>query len=383
MRTPGMLARVAGLLTGAWGGPVRTRDAELLKSWSRTDVLRVSLDAPAGRPRSVIVKRSKHAERGADEHAALTLLTEAGRAAGTVPRVLAADPHLRLLVLEDAGAGPTVEQLLRGHDGDDAEGAVIDTARAVGRLHATSADLGAAYDARRDRPTPRPATPLAQAVRDLRADRAALAAWLGALDVQEPGQIERTLHAMGQRLGAPGPWGLLTHGDVAPSNALATAAGIVLVDFEYAGVRHALTDTLCWLLVCPFPLELAARADAAYRAEARYALPMLEDVGAAAAARLLVVGARVLDLLRWLPPTLLLRDRGWAPGMSARQAVLWHLERLFGIVERDGPGGLEPILPALRMLAVRLGTRWGAERDTLLPWPALRAGAVPLRRAMR
>ncbi|MCW5890463.1 MAG: hypothetical protein KIT14_07915 [bacterium] len=381
MRTPGVLARVAELLTDAWGGPVRARDADLLKSWSRTDVLRLRLDAPAGRPPTVIVKRSKHAERGADEHAALTLVSEAGRAAGTVPRVLAADPALRLLVLEDLGAGPTVEQLLRGHDGEEAADAVIGTARAVGRLHAATADLGAEYDRRRDRLGPR-TPPLVQAVRDLHDDRAALAAWLGALDVHEPAHVERTLTEMGARLAAPAAFGVLTHGDVAPANAVRGSAGVLLVDFEYAGVRHALTDTLCWTLACPFPLELAMRADAAYRAEARAALPMLDDDAAAGAARILVVGARVLDLLRWLPPALLLRDRGWAPGMSGRQAVLWHLERALAIAERDGAGGLEPLVPTLRLLSVRLSARWTAERDTLFTWPALRAGTAARRRAV-
>lgn len=381
MRTPGVLARVAELLTQSWGAPVRARDADLLKSWSRTDVLRLRLDAPAGRPRTVVVKRSKHPERGADEHAALTLLTDAGRTAGTVPRVLAADPALRILVLDDLGEGPTVEQLLRGDDGDDAADAVIDTARVVGRLHGASAELAAEYDARRDRLAPRAETPETQAVRELREDRAALSGWLGALDVREPAHVERMLDAMAAGLGASGPWRLLTHGDVAPANAVHGPSGVTLVDFEYAGVRHALSDTLCWTLVCPFPLELAARADAAYRAEARRALPMLDDAEAAGAARMLVVGARVLDLLRWLPPGLLLRDRSWAPGMTSRQAILWHLERALAIADRDGAGVLEPLVPTLRVLGARLSARWAAERDALHTWPALRAGTTSRRRA--
>lgn len=383
MRTPGLLARVAELLTRAWDAPVRARDAELLKSWSRTDVLRLRLEAPAGRPRTVVVKRGKHAERGADEHAALTLLTDAGRAADVVPRVLAADAALRLLVLEDLGPGATVEQLLRGDAPEYAADAVVATAGAVGRLHAACVGMADAYDTRRDRLLARAHTPLAQAARDLADDQNALVAWLGALDVREPVQTERVLLALGEHLASPGPWRLLTHGDVAPSNAVCGTSDVHLVDFEYAGVRHALVDTLCWALVCPFPPELAARADDAYRAQAARALPMLDDAAETAAARMVVVAARALDLLRWLPPALLLRDRSWAPGMSARQAVLWHLERLLAIAERDGAGVVEPLLPALRLLSLRLESRWAAERDALLTWPALRAGVAPGRRAAR
>jgi hypothetical protein len=381
VRTPGVLARVAELLTQAWGGPVRARDADLLKSWSRTDVLRLRLDGPAGRPRTVIVKRSKDEHRGLDEHAALTLLTDAGRAAGTVPRVVAADAGLRILVLDDVGEGPTVEQLLLAVDGHDAGAAVVEVARAVGRLHAASAELAAEYDARRARLAPRTETPQAHAARALHDDRTALATWLGALDVPEPAPLERTLHAMAERLADPGPWRLLTHGDVAPANAVRTPSGVVLVDFEYAGVRHALTDTLCWTLSCPFPLDLAVRADVAYRAEARRTLPMLDDAEATGAARMLVVGARTLDLLRWLPPSLLQRDRAWAPGMTSRQAILWHLERTLAIADADGPDLLEPLVPTLRLLSVRLSARWATEREALVTWPALRTVAPARRRA--
>ena len=43
------------------------------------------------------------------------------------------------------------------------------------------------------------------------------------------------------------------------------------------------------------------------------------------------------DLLRWEPPVLLAGDHGWAPGLTARGAVLWHLERFRAVAEGGAP----------------------------------------------
>ena len=167
----------------------------------------------------------------------------------------------------------------------------------------------------------------------------------------------------------PDAWATLTHGDIAPSNDLRATDGWRRLDFEYAGVRHALYDALLWTLFCPFPLPLIERADTVYRAAIAGAFPPARDDGDYARARADVAAGRSLDLLRWQPPALLDRDREWAPGLTARRAVLLAsraLPRRRG--RRRAP--LAPFAATLEALHRRLGARWNAERECGFDWPA-------------
>ncbi|MFZ8477448.1 hypothetical protein ACO1MN_14410, partial [Staphylococcus aureus] len=45
----------------------------------------------------------------------------------------------------------------------------------------------------------------------------------------------------------------MTHGDPAPTNNLLRGNTVYLLDFEYAGYRHALYDLSGWNILCPLP----------------------------------------------------------------------------------------------------------------------------------
>jgi hypothetical protein len=144
-----------------------------------------------------------------------------------------------------------------------------------------------------------------------------------------------------------------------------------LLDFEYAAIRHALYDALFWTLVCPFPEELIDRADAAYRMELSRTCLAAADLATYRDARATVAAWRTLSLLRWLPPSLLAADQPWAPGVSGRQAVLWHLTR-FDVVASGAPA-LAPLVETLARLGRSLSARWQGHVDPAALWRAFRA----------
>jgi hypothetical protein len=376
------LDAVARVLRAVGGAAVRVSEPVLLKSWERNDVWRVRVTraaATAGRPGdpgppdSVIVKRFKsEPARGLDEWAALEHLDALGIAPASAPHFLGGDLAARCFVMEDLGEGPSLEDLLRAREPGAAARAgeaLVAIARATGALHAAAREHAGEFDRRRDALAPRPVTALRAAADARRAAPAALRAWLDAAGAASASGLEEAEAALGCAAEEPGAWATLTHGDMAPSNNLRAGDGWRLLDFEYAGVRHALYDTLLWTLFCPFPLPLIERADRAYRAAMAGAFPPARDEGEYARARAHVAAGRTLDLLRWQPPTLLERDRDWAPGLTARQAVLWHLERFLAVAEGSAPT-LAPIAATLEGLHRRLAAGWSAERERGLVWPA-------------
>ncbi|HKZ08373.1 MAG TPA: hypothetical protein VJU81_23100 [Methylomirabilota bacterium] len=359
------------LAEGSSGDPHVT----LLKSWTRNDVWRVRPPEPARAAGSVIVKRWKaQPARGLDEWAALDLLTEARPDVVVAPRFLGGDLAARCFVMEDLGRAPTLEDVLNASGAGAPEGAadaLIDVARLTARLHVAARALAAQFDARRDALAARPRPTASEAAHWLRRRRADLETWLGSVGERLPDPVDEALKALADFVEEPGAWTTVTHGDMAPSNTLRAGDGWRLVDFEYAGVRPALYDALLWTLFCPFPPELIARADAAYRDGLAAGFPVARDARHYAAARARVAAWRMLDLLHWQAPALLDADRPWAPGVGARGAVLWHLARFHALAPMED-AVTAPIAAATRPLERALLARWGAPPDAASVWPAFR-----------
>lgn len=333
---------------------------------------RCRVDAPdTTLPSFVIVKRFKsEPERGFDEWAALAYLTERSVEPPVAPRFLGGDAETRVFVMEDLGPGRTLEDLLRGEDAVAAAEALVAVARLTGRWQARLCDAADDFESRRQTLAPRPASPIAAAAALLRSRSGDIAAWLQAADLTPSSGFSDALERVTRTVERPGPFATLTHGDMAPSNTHLTASTVRLLDFEYAGIRHALYDGLFWTLVCPFPAALIDRADAAYRTELAQGCPAAGDLAAYADARATVAAWRVLNLLQWLPPSVLAADRSWAPGVSARQALLWHLARFHGLA--DSAGDLAPLVETLARLRRSLSARWDCHVDPTVLWPALR-----------
>ena len=367
------LAAVERLL-GARRGPARILDSTILKSWERNDVWRVRVTGGADLPAMVIVKQWKCGARARARRVGGPG-SFSPRLAWSAPRFLGGDADARCFVMEDLGAGPNLEALLRDPGaGERAAAALVALARLTGRMHVDARGLAAEFDRRRDGLAPRPLSPAAEAARGLRERGADLASWLEAVGERTAAGTADALAALARFVGEPGDWTTVTHGDMAPGNTALTSAGWRLLDFEYAGVRPALYDALLWTLFCPFPASLIEPADRAYRETLAIGFAAARDDAAYASARARTAAWRTLDLLHWQSPALLVADAPWAPGFGTRAAVVWHLAR-FRVLAAAAPDdpAVAPIAAAARRLESRLLARWG---------PAPDAGS-PLARARR
>src|SRR5262249_52783295 len=323
----------------------RLEDPRLLKSWARNDVWRCRVaGGPSRLPPSLIVKRLKADDaRGFHDWASLDFLTRVGAAPALAPRFLVGDAAARCFVVEDLGEGRTLGDALLGRDEKAASDALIGLAEATGRLHAATIEHHAEFDRARDALAPRQRTPLAAAVASLRAAEPRVSAWLDAVGASAPAGLRAALAALADRIEDARPFLAFTHGDMAPSNNHVSALGIRLLDFEYGGVRPAFYDTLLWNLFCPFPPDLIERVDQAYRAALTTGCAAARDDRLYAETRGVAVAWRMIDMLRWFGPETCDRDRPWAPGVSVRQALLWHFQRFAAVTVADA---LRPVAGA-------------------------------------
>ncbi|QRN96353.1 phosphotransferase [Archangium violaceum] len=337
---------------------------ELLKAETRSVVVRAQVRG--GPVPAVVLKHFRDdLTCGLDDWAGAEFLTRRGMETG--PRFLAGDVDARLFVMEDLGRGPTLEALLRGEDARAANAGLMATARLTGQLHARTLGSQSEYELVRQALPPRHERVRVENARFLLDHEGRLLRWLTAVDVKAAPGLSEDLEAVARALADPGPFLSFTHGDMAPSNVLFTPSGPRLLDFEYAGMRHAMYDALMWLVSVPFPDELVSRADITYR------ITLSADCEAAqvdshwARARATVALARTVNLFQWLHPRVLEEDRDWAPGFSARTALLHHLARSRALlVPADGFPGLARTLETLE---ARLRERWTV---TPFVWPAFR-----------
>jgi aminoglycoside/choline kinase family phosphotransferase len=249
------------LLTDRHASPVAVERWERVEPWA---VARVWLrKSAAGLPRSVVVKWIPDGQREArtaswrlrTELAALRFLDE-DLGAGLAPGVIAADTSARFLVLEDLAPRVPLDQLLR-RDGAAAHGERLAAfARARGALSAATAGRAEAYYARRAALGP------VDAVADLAGRHAPLQQaaieHASALGVPLDGRAAHELAAAMGELARPGPFLALSNGDAEANNLLLHATGPAdarLIDFEFAGYAHALTDAVC--LYVPGPAWLS------------------------------------------------------------------------------------------------------------------------------
>ncbi|MGW2082476.1 hypothetical protein ACWCOW_37155 [Streptomyces sp. NPDC001939] len=274
-------------LTDLYASRVTVDHWEHVEPWA---VARVRLQSSAGAlPGSVVVKWIPDGQREArtapwrlrTELAALQFLEEDLRI-GLTPRVIAADATARFLVLEDLAPRVPLDQLLR-RDGAPAHGEGLAAfARARGALSAATAGRAHIYYARRAALGPVDAS-ADQAGRHAPLQKEAIE-HASALGVPLDGRAAHELAAAMGELASPGPFLALSNGDAEANNLLLHASGPAdarLIDFEFAGYAHALTDAVClyvpgpaWLTVGdPTTTELADH----YRRTLARGIPEAED----------------------------------------------------------------------------------------------------------
>lgn len=238
----------------------------------------VKLPRPDTHPRSA-------PEQLLNERVALEFLASIGSTVG--PRLLAADERTGMLLLEDLGSGPALDDLLVGKDTAAAQHALIAFATTLGRMHARTSGHAAAFYRLRGRygsiDPPRDRISILEGsaehkwheLQAIVAGRSYLPAAAG---------VDADIDELLGVLAEPGPYLAFSNGDTCPQNCKLTPYGPRLLDFEHAAFRHALLDAAALRFpfpACPcwsrLPAEVGQRAEEAYRAALARACPAVLD----------------------------------------------------------------------------------------------------------
>jgi len=249
-------------------------------------------DATGVAPASVIVKvrrpeghRRGELEQLQNERAALEFLTAIGSALG--PRLLAADDDAGILVIEDLGAGPALEDLLLGSDPSVAERGLVAFAGTLGRLHA--ATVGHATEYYQVRSRRGPVDPAVDRISILGVDIARAWGHLRKIVadcpyIPTPQGVDSDVDGLLRVLSEPGSYLAFSNGDTCPANCRMLDGGVRFIDFEHASFRHASLDAAalrfpfpacgCWSRL---PRDVGRRAEEAYRTEMACSCPDVLD----------------------------------------------------------------------------------------------------------
>jgi hypothetical protein len=340
---------------------------QTLRGSSRTRVLRAAVD---GGPRTVIVKEHapEYADNWARESAALSVLRGRGL---PVPDLVAVVDDPPLLVLADAGDGPSLADALLGGDAKTATTLLYAWTDALATLHAATVGDVARFAAalRPDASTvdsysaPKGTASTVDSLSDmstvdttpaLLADAAdVLGAQLPGLGVVAGAEAMAELRSADLALSRPAY--ALTPADACPDNNVATPSGLVLLDFEQATVRHVAWDAA--YLVVPWPscwCSWALPAEVANAALARWREALARSVP--------IVGSPAFD-----------RDLDVAVTSWAFLSTAWFLAGAVG-EERQRPHG--KLRGPTRQTVIRHRMRLAARRRDVLPALADLAEAV-------
>jgi hypothetical protein len=351
---------------------------EVFAPWT---VARVRLDR--GDPETVVVKWLRDDQSGTRNDPAQLLTEQAALAfladvcPEVAPRLLGVHVDRGMLMLEDLDPRrPLLEVIVAGDPGW-APG--LDSfARTLGRLHASTQGKADRYFERRERLGPvdrdRELLRFGQPRPDLDELSSRLEAPISAA-------VRADLERVTDELAAPGCFLAFSNGDAGVNNFLIDAGDGRLIDFEFAGYRHCLSDVCC--LYVPGPQWMAVGDPALDGTEQAYRSTLAQTVHEAEDdtryGRGVTAASLTWALLR-LGRLGILDQRG--PGHESRTQMVSTLGAAARTAERFG------CFPALRSwvrtLEDRLRRRWpDADVDlaALAPYSRREEGAVPPKRA--
>jgi hypothetical protein len=214
-----------------------------------------------------------------------------------------------LIVMSDAGTGPSLADRLRGSDPAAATTAVLAWAEAIAGVQAASVDLGPAFAAALEARSPLGPPPVDTSVDELAGAADALATHLPRLGVRPREAALDTLRGLAGALEA-GPKAL-DPGDACPDNNVEVNGGPLLLDFEWAEFRHVgwagvyprVPWPTCW---CSWrmPEEVGAAAVDRWRRTLAPSLPVVATPGFDDALELIAAAWTFLSIGLFLPRAL-------------------------------------------------------------------------------
>ncbi|MBB4684685.1 phosphotransferase [Amycolatopsis jiangsuensis] len=326
-------------------------------------------------PRTLVVKHYPdppvpgRGDRFAQEAVSYQLFTALAPDERMCPELLAHDGRDRVLVIEDLGRAPTLQDKLAARDSRAAERALLSWARSLGRLHASTASREADFNALLRR--------LGGPGRIEESDLAAQAAEVppmlaGLLGVSVPEAVlERVATAVSQARSAA--FRAFSPVELSPDNNLVTGSGVRFLDFERGRVRTALVDAAYLRLPFAFcsdalalPAGMSEAMIAAWRAEVVSVWPSFADD--AELAELLTVSELLLvwQITRVTLPRLDLRRHAAPVSREAALVTWWR-----NLAKHAGYARHTDVAEHATRVAAALGARLGPHAD-LAFYPAFR-----------
>jgi len=364
------------VLAHRFGSAIRLVDAEELAGSGPATVVRARVaSSPFELPRTLVIKhypvrpRPGMIDSFAQEAVSYQLFTALTPEDRMCPELLAHDGKHRVLVIDDLGTAPTLQDKLRSSDARAAETSLLSWARSLGRLHATTASREADFNALLRR--------LGGPAKDEDTTPVVACAQLPALleevlQVKTPESVRQRAERSAEHARSSA-YRAFSPADLSPENNLVTSSGVRFLDFERGRVRNALVDAAYLRLpFASFPGALALPAGmseamvAAWRAEAAKAWPALADDVALAGylmdSQLLLVWMVTWDLLPTLPA-------GNGAGPLSRQAALvsWWRE----VAKHADRLKLTDVVDHALEVADKLDARFGPGLELAL-YPAFR-----------
>ncbi|GAA1596966.1 MULTISPECIES: hypothetical protein [Kribbella] len=350
-------------LTDVWGHrPVVVEVQQVGHEWAPVTRLVFERDEP------VIVKTRRVDGEGHGGPAYLRREVAGLRTAevsDVAARVILVDDQAGVIVQSDLGTWPTLETVLLGDDPDRAAAAMVDFARTIGRLHATTRDRRTEHESALAEFGPVDVTTGAEAGTGGIHSWAVVEHACAELGLPDAHAARDDIAFVRAQFDKPGPYAALVHRDLNPTNALVTDHGVQLVDFEGSRFGHVGFDasflhypfphySAHW---CTLPDAIIRAADDAYRRiVALDGLDQAVAVGAAAA-----LASRVVRL-----PLVARGDQSAHDSWRRRGQIVQQIGVFDQLAERAG------VLPALarwsRELAAAMTARW---TDAAHPPPRL------------
>lgn len=356
------------ILRHTWKEAFHLEQPLLISDRGRNQVFRCRVQGEGTFPPSIIVKRIKDPldpVRGLTDWASLAFLSQITDEHPVAPHLFGGDAEHLLFVMEDLGEEDSLEHLLLSPDSSRATTMLCTLARQMGTLHATTMGKEPQFERLCEDLSLASAPSRFQEARRWLEGCQKVERWCRELSYLLPPGFEQACIRIADTFAHPGEFLTFTHGDPAPTNNYLSGSTIYLVDFEYAGYRHALYDLTGWNILCPLPKACVDLMTHTLRTALEPACPTAGCDESYQTAWASLCTYRALALLSWMPLYLIKHNASWVGEWSKREAMVAALSRWEEATR--GVKGLE----VMTMVAAQLLSR------CLALWPDIEADSIP------
>lgn len=246
-----IIALSEDLLSAKFGQPLSLNIIAPIQVEGRFLILRCQVEpSPKGIPESIIIKqmstdpashkRIETSQTSRNEQAVLQMMTNLSSSAKPGPIYYSSDPLTGLLIFEDLGDYPTLQDVLYGQDFHQAKEAVVQYGHYLAKMQLAARNQVEIYTTNlRGLGGRQLRDVLGWDLRDYLSD---LRAYLGFFKIEVSDEFDQAIHNLAQSIQSPGPFYTLSHCDAGPHNIMILPDQPILIDFEQACFQHGFVD---------------------------------------------------------------------------------------------------------------------------------------------